>query len=36
VLELYEDLRRVDPSTLEPLDILVERVRSLPALVVLT
>jgi len=36
VLELYEDLHWVDPSTLELLDLLVERVRHLPVLVVLT
>jgi predicted ATPase len=36
VLELYEDLHWVDPSTLELLDLLVERVRVLPVLVVLT
>ena len=36
VLELYEDVHWVDPSTLELLDLLVERVRRLPALVVLT
>jgi class 3 adenylate cyclase len=36
VLELYEDLHWVDPSTLELLDLLVERVRSLPVLAVLT
>jgi class 3 adenylate cyclase len=36
VLELYEDVHWIDPSTLELLDLLVERVRSLPALVVLT
>jgi predicted ATPase/class 3 adenylate cyclase len=36
VLESYEDLHWVDPSTLEMLDILVERVRGLPVLVVLT
>ena len=32
----YEDVHWVDPSTLELLDLLVERVRSLPVLVVLT
>jgi predicted ATPase len=36
VLELYEDLHWVDPSTLELLDQLVERVRNLPVLAVLT
>jgi tetratricopeptide (TPR) repeat protein len=36
VLELYEDLHWVDPSTLELLDLLVERVRALPVLAVLT
>ena len=36
VLELYEDVHWVDPSTLELLDLLVERVRALPVLVVLT
>jgi class 3 adenylate cyclase len=36
VLELYEDLHWVDPSTLELLDLLVERVRTLPVLAVLT
>jgi class 3 adenylate cyclase len=36
VLELYEDIHWVDPSTLELLDLLVERVRDLPVLVVLT
>ena len=36
VLELYEDLHWVDPSTLELLDLLVERVRDLPVLAVLT
>jgi predicted ATPase/class 3 adenylate cyclase len=36
VLELYEDVHWVDPSTLELLDLLVERVRSLPVLAVLT
>ncbi len=36
VLELYEDLHWVDPSTLELLDLLVERVRALPVLLVLT
>ena len=36
VLELYEDVHWVDPSTLELLDLLVERVRVLPVLVVLT
>ena len=32
VLELYEDVHWVDPSTLELLDLLVERVRALPVL----
>jgi predicted ATPase len=36
VLELHEDVHWVDPSTLELLDLLVERVRTLPVLVVLT
>ncbi len=36
VLELYEDLHWADPSTLELLDMLVERVRVLPVLVVIT
>ncbi len=36
VLELYEDVHWVDPSTLELLDLLVERVRALPVLAVLT
>ncbi len=36
VLELYEDVHWVDPSTLELLDLLVEQVRGLPVLVVLT
>ncbi len=36
VLELYEDLHWADPSTLELLDLLVERVRALPVLAVLT
>ena len=36
VLELYEDVHWVDPSTLEFLDLLVERARALPVLVVLT
>jgi class 3 adenylate cyclase/predicted ATPase len=36
VLELYEDVHWVDPSTLELLDLLVERVRNFPVLVVLT
>ena len=36
VLELYEDLHWADPSTLELLDLLVERVRALPVLVVIT
>jgi class 3 adenylate cyclase/predicted ATPase len=36
VLELHEDLHWVDPSTLELLDLLVERVRQLPLLVLIT
>ena len=36
VLVLYEDVHWVDPSTLELLDLVVERVRSLPVLVLLT
>jgi class 3 adenylate cyclase/predicted ATPase len=36
VLELYEDVHWVDPSTRELLDLLVARVRALPVLVVLT
>ncbi|HSA81075.1 MAG TPA: hypothetical protein VLE23_09640 [Geminicoccaceae bacterium] len=36
MLELYEDLHWVDPSTLELLDLLVERVRALPVLVLFT
>ncbi len=36
MLELYEDVHWADPSTLELLDLLVERVRALPVLVVLT
>jgi class 3 adenylate cyclase/tetratricopeptide (TPR) repeat protein len=36
VVELYEDVHWVDPSTLELLDLLVERMRALPVLVVLT
>jgi class 3 adenylate cyclase/predicted ATPase len=36
VIELYEDLHWADPSTLELLDLLVERVRDLRALVLLT
>ena len=36
MLEIYEDLHWVDPSTLELLDLLVERVRGLPVLAVLT
>jgi hypothetical protein len=36
VLELYEDVHWIDPSTLELLDLLVERVRTLPVLAVLT
>jgi predicted ATPase len=36
VLALYEDLHWADPSTLELLDMMVERVRVLPVLVVIT
>ena len=36
VLEVYEDVHWGDPSTLELLDLLVRRVRTLPALVVIT
>jgi class 3 adenylate cyclase/predicted ATPase len=36
VLELYEDVHWIDPSSLELLDLLVERVRSLRVLAVLT
>ena len=36
VLELYEDAHWIDPSTLELVELLVERVRSLPVLAVLT
>jgi class 3 adenylate cyclase/predicted ATPase len=36
VLELYEDLHWADPSTLELLDLLIERVRALPAMVLLS
>ena len=36
VLELYEDLHWADPSTLELLDMVVERARLLPVLVVIT
>ena len=36
VLELYEDVHWIDPSTLELLDLLIERVRQLPVLVLLT
>ena len=36
VLELYEDVHWIDPSTLELLDLLVERVRALPVLAVFT
>jgi predicted ATPase len=35
VLALYEDLHWADPSTLELLDMLVERARSLPVLIVI-
>jgi predicted ATPase len=36
VLELYEDVHWIDPSTRELLDLLVERVSTLPVLAVLT
>ena len=36
VLQLYEDLHWADPSTLELLDMVVERVRVLPVLIVIT
>ena len=36
VLELYEDVHWVDPSTLELLDLLIERVRTLRVLVIIT
>ncbi len=36
VLQLYEDLHWADPSTLELLDMVVERARGLPVLVVMT
>ena len=36
VLQLYEDLHWADPSTLELLDMVVERARVLPVLVVIT
>ena len=36
VLHLYEDLHWADPSTLELLDMVVERARALPILVVIT
>ena len=36
VLQLYEDLHWADPSTLELLDMVVERARALPILVVIT
>jgi class 3 adenylate cyclase/predicted ATPase len=36
VLELYEDVHWIDPSSLELLDLLVERVRRLPVLALLT
>ena len=36
VLQLYEDVHWADPSTLEFLDLLVERVRGIPALLLLT
>ena len=35
-LVLFEDVHWADPSTLEVLDVLVERVKSLPLLMVLT
>ena len=36
VLQLYEDLHWADPSTLELLDMVVERARALPVLLVIT
>jgi class 3 adenylate cyclase/predicted ATPase len=36
VLALYEDVHWIDPTSLELLDLLVERVRALPVLVVVT
>jgi class 3 adenylate cyclase len=36
VLAMYEDLHWVDPTTLEALDLLVERVQRLPVLVLIT
>ena len=36
VLQLYEDLHWADPSTLELLDMVVERARALPVLMVIT
>jgi class 3 adenylate cyclase/predicted ATPase len=36
VLALYEDAHWIDPSSLELLDLLVERVRALPVLVIIT
>ncbi len=36
VLALYEDVHWVDPSTLELLGLVVERVRQLPVLVLIT
>ena len=36
VLATYEDIQWMDPSTRELLDLLVERVRHLPVLVVMT
>ena len=36
VLQLYEDLHWADPSTLELLDMVVERARALPVLIVIT
>jgi len=36
VLALYEDVHWIDPSTLELLDLVIERVRELPVLVLIT
>jgi predicted ATPase len=36
VLALYEDVHWIDPSTLELLGMVIERVRTLPVLAVLT
>jgi class 3 adenylate cyclase/predicted ATPase len=36
VLQLYEDLHWADPSTLELLDMVVERARALPVLIIIT